>query len=173
MKKYLIPALVAVAILGGLFLSGRIPGTKKESAKPAESEVVKIAIPHGRVLCVVVDDDGLYVGREFIPFILFRKFLSERGRSYKADYAFICGTESARFGRAVEALDAIRAVLKINATMETRSMPNGTRRQAVEILGDFRNDESDETCEPGANRHRCPTSGGGTGDRASGAPGSP
>jgi hypothetical protein len=138
MKKYLLPAFIAVLILGGLFVTGNIHGGKKKPAEVAQPEEIKIIeVPHGRVFYVVVDNDGIYVGQEFIPFILFGKFLKERGGELKPDYAIVCGTESSRFGRAVEALDSIRANLKIKATIETRAIPDGTRRDPIEIHEHF------------------------------------
>ena len=133
MKKYLLPALVAALILGGVFAVGEIHGRARGVEVAQSDEVKMIALPHGRVLYVVVDNDGFYVGQEFVPFILFGKFLKEHAGELKPDYAIVCGTESSRFGRAVEAIDAIRANLKIHYTMETRAMADGTRRGPIEV----------------------------------------
>jgi hypothetical protein len=89
------------------------------------------------VLCVVVDNDGFYVGQEFIPFILFGKFLEERGRDLKPDWAVVCGTESSRFGHVLEALDLLRSRMKVKATMEARTIPDGTRRDSIEVREHF------------------------------------
>jgi hypothetical protein len=137
MKKYLLPGLVAVFVLVGLFATGYVQIGKKRPSGTEESVIKIVEAPHGRVLCVVVDDDGYYVGEEFIPFVLFRKYLQERGRDLKPDYAIVCGTESSRFGRAVDALDAVRAILKIKATMETTAIRDGTRRDPIEIREHF------------------------------------
>jgi hypothetical protein len=141
MKKYLLPAFVAVLILGGVFVAGNIHGRMHKSTGVAQTDEIKhrevIEFAHGRVLYVVVDNDGIYVGQEFIPFILFDKFLKEHGGELKPDYAIVYGTESSRFGRAVEAIDSIRANLKIKVTMVTRAVPDGTRRGPIEFHENF------------------------------------
>jgi hypothetical protein len=90
-------------------------------------------MPNGRVLNVIVEDDGAYIGKEFIPFILFEKYLKEHRSDLRANYVIVVGTESARYGSAVQVYDLARSILKVPSTIETRVLPNGTRRDAIEV----------------------------------------
>ena len=90
-------------------------------------------MPHGRILNVVIEADGAYIGEEFIPLILLEKYFKEHRADLGANYVIVFGTESARYGSAVQAYDLARSILKLPSTIEPRVLPNGTRLEAIEV----------------------------------------
>lgn len=131
LKRYLVPSLIVALLLLGLALAGYIRPKSDPKKKPVEYEVPQL--PHGRVLYVVVEEDGIYVGQEFVAFPLFPKFLEEGGRKLKPEYALVLGTEGTRYGRVAEVFNSIKDVLKISASIVTTPTPNGTRRGPIEV----------------------------------------
>ena len=89
-------------------------------------------LPGGRVLYVVVDSDGYYVGDEFVSFLLLDKYLKEHAEELRPDYCIVCGTRSCRYGHVVEALDSLRGDFKVYSTVMPQAVPDGTRYRAIE-----------------------------------------
>jgi len=78
LKRYFAPACITVLLLGAVFWIGDAFG--KRHPKSAVNRDIReeiIQLPHGRALYVVVEDDGIYVGEEFVPFLLFDKYLRD------------------------------------------------------------------------------------------------
>lgn len=98
---------------------------------PSGSEEIMF-IPSGRTLNIVVEEDGAYIGEEFIPFLLFDKYLKEHREQLRPRYVIVVGSENAKYGSAVQVFDSVRSILKVPSTIETRTVPVGTRREALE-----------------------------------------
>ncbi len=92
-----------------------------------------VAAPHGRIMYVIVEADGCFLGQQFVPFGEFRGYLNDHAAELAPDYVMVCGTDSSRFGRIVETLDSVRAVFTVPSVMETRTRPDGTRRGPIEV----------------------------------------
>ena len=150
-RRYFFPAFLSALLLAGVFIAGNLSPNLVGKKHPAESaapdrmkitmpetppDEPKVQIPHARILCAVVEEDGIYIGEDFVPFLLFRKALEDHRKEWKADCAIVAGTTRSRFGRVTEAIDAVRAVLKVPVMMETRTMTDGARRVPIRI-GDF------------------------------------
>ena len=93
--------------------------------------------PHGRALYVIVEEDGIYVGKEFVPFLLFDRYLRDNGPTLRPDCAIVLGTDSVRYGKVVEVYDRIRSIYSIHVSLPTRPVPTGTRRGAIEVHEHF------------------------------------
>jgi hypothetical protein len=130
MKRYMIPAVIALLAIGIFFASGYLGSPRSPAHK---TELESISLPHGRILYIVVDEDGIYIGKEAIPVLGLRDYLIGHRSMLKPDYAVVCGTTHSRFGNAVQAIDAIRAILKVPYMLETRALPDGTRRPKIEV----------------------------------------
>ena len=189
-RRYLFPALLSALLLAAVFIAGNLSPSLVSRKRPVDGlapertkitmpemppDEPKVQIPHARVLCAVVEDDGIYIGEEFVPFLLFHKTLEDHANEWKADCAIVGGTTSSRFGRVTEAIDTVRAVLRVPVMMETMTMPDGARRIPITIhdypfISDGRDYLPNKAAEPSRTTVTPPA---GAGDRASGAPGSP
>ena len=134
-RQYLLPALLAAAILAAVLVAGswwlrRAEHVPKHASGWPDPE--SVSLPGGRVLYVVVDTDGYYVGEDFVPFFQLDSFLKRRASQLDPNYGIVCGTQSSRYGHVVEALDAVRANFRIYATIRSEAIPNGMRRGAIE-----------------------------------------
>ena len=104
------------------------PVAPKEDS-PSGREV--FLIPRGRVLQVIVGGDGVYLGQEFIPFLLFRKHLEEHRGDFRVKSVRVFGTDTARYGAAVQVYATVLDVLKIRGTVDSRVVPASTRLEAI------------------------------------------
>jgi len=143
LKTYLLPGLAAAILLGGFFVVGTYlgdsRGKRSRGASEGESERVEVLeLPHGRILYVVVGEDGCFLGQELVPFDRLRRYLNDHAAEWGPDYVIVCGTDRSNFGRVVETLDSVRTVFKVPSTMETRTLPEGTRRGPIETTEPFR-----------------------------------
>ena len=139
-KRYVLPGILTGvlfgALLGSSFLSEffkRKPPAKEEPALEIAHVPQIVHLPHGRVLYIVIEEDGFYLGKECVPFSELQKYLSDHQFQLKPDYVLICGISGAPFGRAVEALEATRSVFKVPYTVDTITVPEGTRRGPIEV----------------------------------------
>ena len=130
--KKLIVAGIAFLVVSGLLIVWVIVPSEPEAPSVA-GEIVFSPRPVGRILHVVVEEDGAYIGKEFIPFLIFDRYLSEHRAELRPNYVIVIGTESARYGSAVQVYDLVRSILRVPSTIETRVLPAGTRRPAIEI----------------------------------------
>jgi len=130
--KYLFQLTIAMLVLAGVFVFGGLwlrdePVRKKER----DDSPVIVFFPHGRVLYVVVENDGAYIGEEFIPFLLFDQFIKDHKRTLAPDYFIVIGTSEARYGNAVEVFASLRKIIGVDGTMRTYPAEPGTRRPAI------------------------------------------
>ena len=133
-KRYFLPGVFAGVVFGAVLGSSFLPEFFKKKAPEKEDPPAQIIhVPHGRALYIVIEADGFYVGKEFIPFLDLLKYLKEREYQFRPDYVIICGVSSSSFGHAVEALEATKAVFSVPYTFETMTVPEGTRRGPIEI----------------------------------------
>jgi hypothetical protein len=130
-RRYLLPVFLVASILGVFFV---IENRRPKHAQNVQngSGIMEIFEPHGRALYLVVDVDGYYVGDEFVPFILLDKYLKEHADELRPDCGFVCGTQSCRYGRVIEAVDSIRAIFRVDSRIITRAIPDGKRHIPIE-----------------------------------------
>lgn len=135
--KLLVAGLSLLAVCGLIVVwIYQFPERKPED-RPTET-IAFINMMGGRVLHVVVESDGAYIGEEFIPFLLFETYLNEHRRELRANYVVVVGTENAKFGSAVQVYDQVRGILKVPSTIETRVLPVGSRLPAIEVRDNWR-----------------------------------
>jgi hypothetical protein len=106
-----------------------------ENLKVPELEVMEL--PHGRVLYVIVEREGVYLGEKFVPFPDFEKFLKDNQATLRPQHARVLGTESATYGNFISVFSTIRNTLKIPATINTAALEPGTRRGPIEVHENF------------------------------------
>lgn len=128
----LAPAVVIACFLAVYLLDDR-PSEWREARFPDESEQEIIEFPHGRVLYVIVEPEGVYIGAERISFEGFSDYLKARKRTLSPDFFIIAGTDTARYGDVVNAFITLRAVLRVGYMLETRPLPTGTRRARIRV----------------------------------------
>ena len=131
--KYLIAGGISILAASALLLLWMVYPSATEIPAIDGVRVEFTQMPSGRILNIVVEEDGAYIGKEFIPFPLFDKYLTEHRAMWRANYVIVGGTEYARYGAAVRVYDAVRNVLRVPSSIETRALPSGTRRDAIEI----------------------------------------
>jgi hypothetical protein len=134
LRAYAGPACVSVALFVALYHCQR-PTFQSEHTAPVLStkDPQEIELPHGRVLYVIVEENGVYVGDDFIDFSLFESFLQSNGHKLQPDYFMVFGTDLARYGKIVQIYACLRNKLGISGTMQTLSVPVSTRRPAIEV----------------------------------------
>lgn len=124
---------ISLLVVCGLLVIWMLhPSAPEATGAPGVTAEI-VHMPSGRILNVVVEEDGAYIGKEFMPFLLFEKHLKEHRGDLRASYVIVVGTENARYGSAVRIYDAVRSVLRVPSTIETRVLPVGTRREAIEV----------------------------------------
>lgn len=84
----LAPAVVIACFLAVYLLDDR-PSEWREARFPDESEQEIIEFPHGRVLYVIVEPEGVYIGEERISFEGFSDYLKARKRTLSPDFFII------------------------------------------------------------------------------------
>lgn len=131
-KTLIIAGISLVVVSGLLVVWVFLPSASEVTGAPDVNYEI-VYMPMGRILNVVVEEDGAYIGKEFIPFLLFDKYLKEHRVEFRANYAIVVGTENARYGSAVQVYDMVRSDLRVPSTIETRVLPVGTRREAIEV----------------------------------------
>jgi hypothetical protein len=132
-KRYVVPAVVSAAlVLGAFYLGERFGGAGYSVEAKRESVTEAVTFPHGRTVYLIVDRDGVYVGKEYSPIILLDRFLEHTVRPLDADYAMVIGTNDAKYGDVVTVFDALRAHFSFPENIETRPVAAGTRREAIE-----------------------------------------
>ncbi|MBI2513601.1 MAG: hypothetical protein HYV96_16675 [Opitutae bacterium] len=89
------------------------------------------------MLYIVVEPDGVYIGKERVPPDEFADYLRARTRLFSPDYFIIAGTDAAQFGDVVRAFDAARGTFRVDYMMETRPLPTGTRRPRIRVAQNF------------------------------------
>ena len=133
-KLYLLPVCFSASFFVALIVMGRSSPNRTlapRSETSSESEVV--ALPHGRVLYLIVEESGVFVGDVRVPFSAFESFLLSHRMEFRADFVKVLGADLARYGQAVEVYTTVRNVLKVPATIDTVPVPIGTRRGPIEV----------------------------------------
>jgi hypothetical protein len=100
-----IPAMVAVLLLGVLAILLVSHWTRPKPTVPDpepdySSQIVRM--PHGRVLYVVVDFDGVYLGQERLDPRIAKDVINAMLKEQKIHNLVIYGTTHARFGAAAD-----------------------------------------------------------------------
>lgn len=96
---------------------------------PWYDEAEMMSAPHGRVLSIVVEREGAFVGEICIPHRELAGYLQSHRAQLAPDYVIVAGTEEATYGDFATTFTAVRSVFRgVGATTETRSLPVGTRR---------------------------------------------
>jgi hypothetical protein len=99
----------------------------------SDSENLRIVSgPNGRILNLVIDREGVFLGEICIPREQLVDYLRADRARLAPDYIIVAGTEEAAYGDLPAALAAARSVFpKVDATVETRPLPVGTRRPRI------------------------------------------
>jgi hypothetical protein len=132
-KSYLLPACAATLVAGGALTYCSNFSKPAAVPRPKEAQSQVLELPHGRVLYVVVEEEGVYVGDDFVTFGDFENFLKGKVRALHPDFAKVGGTETARYGKVIQVYAAVRNVLSISATLETSPFERGFRRGPIEV----------------------------------------
>jgi len=131
-RQYLFPALLCLAVFCAFFLLSAVPSSKRPRKMRDEKPVV-VGFPHGRVLYVVVEEEGAYLGEEFVPIELFENKIEKEYRYKEISYVFLLGTDSARYGSVVTAYTALLKQLDVPTEIFTINVKSGTRRGPIEV----------------------------------------
>lgn len=128
--------IVGVALmLGLLYLASRIEGGARTAQQEQEPELHLRVVPHGRVLFVVVDQDGVYLGPERLTVeqgvLTINAFL----REHEIRNLVVYGTDLARYGEAVRLFAGIDQKLLRWSQLATRPLPIGSRKP---LTGNYR-----------------------------------
>jgi hypothetical protein len=133
-RKYLLPAAGAALIIVIAFLAGSY---RSRVEAPGEKQPEIVSLPHGRVLYVVAEKEGAYVGDEFVPYPTFEQFIKDRARFFSPDYVMVLGTAEARYGDVASAFAAVHSATHAPGTIVTRPIPVGTRRPVIAVREHF------------------------------------
>ncbi len=130
---------IALIVLSGLVVvAGWLtwPTRKQEPATPPVEPTIEhlAALPHGKVLYVVVDYDGAYLDTQRIEFAHARHVVSTMLREQKIRNLIIYGTDRARYGDVVEIYAGIQADLLRYSSFSFRALPTGSRKPMTGYL---------------------------------------
>ncbi len=88
-----------------------------------------------RVLNVVLEDSGVFIGEQCIPYPNFRLFLIKHAKEFRPHHAMIHGTMNCPFGRGVEVYDTLLS-LRIWPLFVPFPTSEGKRLPAIDIWPD-------------------------------------
>ena len=91
--------------------------------------------PYDRMMNIVVENDGAYIGEERVPYECFRLFMIRHARRWRPDYVSLSGPTDGRFGHGVEVFDTLR-LLHLVTIWNGSASPSGTRLPAIELWRD-------------------------------------
>lgn len=145
LRRYLLPAIIASTVLAAAVfffeLSPKDRRTQSPKPKDQPSEVC-LGYPWNdpnssdlRLMTVVVEDSGAFIGKIRIPYDAFRYFLIHHARDYRPDHVLIVGAIDCPFGRCVEVFDTLWS-LNLYPTLDCHAIPPGTRYPEIEIWKD-------------------------------------
>lgn len=86
-----------------------------------------------RILNVVLEEEGVYVGDECVPYASFRPFLIKNAKRWRPHHALIRGRVDGRFGHGVAVYETLWS-LRIWPLFETTPTVASKRYPAVEVL---------------------------------------
>ena len=133
-RKYVVPALLSALMIFGLLTVGAFYAKEEKKKNPAEEVVT---LPHGRVLYVVCEAHGAYVGEEFVHFPDFDQFIRDRSRVFSPDYLIVMATADSRYGDVAAVFASLHRATNVPGTIETRPVPHGTRRPVIAVRERF------------------------------------
>lgn len=91
--------------------------------------------PNDRIMNVVLDDDGAYIGTRRIPYEAFRGFMIKNAQIWRPDRVMISGTQNSRIGHGIEVLDCLR-LLQLYPDFSPIVVKAGTRLPEIELYRD-------------------------------------
>jgi hypothetical protein len=133
LKRYLRPACIVALVLGILlFFNGKSRRDYSSEHTPTQPSLIQEFHRLGpadrdRVLYIVVDEDGAYIGRDRFNVRTFADAFKVTVRDLKPDFIFVCGTDLVRFGDLVAVYDPVQKMYPETSTVGTKSLPVGTR----------------------------------------------
>lgn len=112
LRRYIVPTIISASVTAAVFLGAELmvrrSRTSTPKPEPAKTEVC-IGYPWNdpnssdlRMMNVVVETTGVFVGEERIAFDAFREYLIQHAQDWRPDHVFVFGTMKSRFGRGVE-----------------------------------------------------------------------
>ena len=91
------------------------------------AEPGSITCHFGSELLVLVDEDGVYIGDEFIPIPLLVQTLEQRFAGLKVSRAIIYSTDSARYGNVFTVYLNVKEALHVPADIASIGVTKGAR----------------------------------------------
>jgi len=135
-----IAAVVALMVAVVLWRPECAPSTSPAPA-PAQAELCEgypwadEDLSGTRALNVVLENSGVFIGAQCIPYPSFRLFLIKHAKEFRPHHSMIHGTLNCPFGRGVEVYDTLLS-LRIWPIFEPSPTSAGTRLPAIEIWPD-------------------------------------
>jgi hypothetical protein len=147
MPPWLPPVAAALAVVGLVVSIGKweprharadLSGVR--SSGSATSEELCEGYPWGtgpndRIMNVVLENDGVYVGTRRVPYESFRVFMIKNARLWCPDHVAISGVQDCRIGHGAEVFDAVR-LLQLCPFFSPFPVPAGTRLPVIELYRD-------------------------------------
>lgn len=106
----------------------------KHAHEPRNDDIELIAIPHGKVLYVVVDKDGVYLGEKKFDLAGAKVGIVALLKEQKIPNLIIYGTDLARYGDVIELYGGIDPLLIRWSTFSFRPLAIGTRKPLTGFL---------------------------------------
>lgn len=107
MRQYGLASVIAAGLIAALLLGVRSGGGKRGVEERAP-EIVEI--PRGRVMNVVIERDGPYVGSRAVPAKEFTVFVKAIAQRERIDHVLVYGRSDAKYGDFVAAYSALRDI---------------------------------------------------------------
>jgi len=129
LRRYLLPAGLSLLVFSSFFLLSFLPQrqfTKKRMSVKG-SECVSITSHFGSELLVLVDEDGVYIGDDFIAFPLLAQTLEQRYTELKVSRAIIYSTNTARYGNVLTVFLGVKEALHVPVDMASIGVGGGDR----------------------------------------------
>ncbi len=129
-------ASISAIIIGGIiwFFAASKPDVHPRHVHATESEEEVIQIPSGRVLYVVVDRDGIYLGTQRFDLSAAKVAIASLLKEQKIPNLIIYGTDLARYGDVIELYGGIDPSLIRWSTFSFRPLTIGTRKPLTGFL---------------------------------------
>ena len=132
-RQYFLPAVIAAAGLSAVLSLKEplVPNSRARASRADSGE--RFFLPQGRALYVIVEEQGVYFGQDFVAFDGLDAFIEARVRAMKPDCALVYGTQLARYGYVTTVLTKIRSSLGVPTELRTYPLRVGTRRGPIEV----------------------------------------
>ncbi len=106
----------------------------KDDFRPKSDWLEDFSIPHGKILYVVVDRDGVYLGTEKFDLAGAKVGINALLTEYKIRNLEFYGTDLARYGDVIELYTSVDPKLIRWSSFPTRPVPTGTRMPLTGFL---------------------------------------